>query len=136
MGATQFFTLANFSALDPSTTLLVAEVTAAGGGAVKSTNVIALSAPSKWALPNATVAVGAVAADPATGGATVVVSADQTAVYVTLTTLATGRFGENAFVLLPGQPKTVQFLRFEGQPVDLALLESSVRADHLAMYLL
>ncbi len=82
MGATQFFTLANFSALDPATTLLVAEVTSAADGAIKSTNVIALSAPSKWTIPNATVTVGAVTADPASGGATVTLSADKTALCV------------------------------------------------------
>jgi hypothetical protein len=55
--------------------------------------------------------------------------------YVTLTTLATGRFSENAFVLLPGAPKSLAFLPYTDQPVDLDLLKSSIRVEHLASYL-
>ncbi len=165
---TEYFTLANFSALDPSTTVLLLEVTSSATGApvVQSTNVVALGPPKQWRLPNATVTIDSVTPDPSTGGATVVVSSDQTALYVTLTTLATGRFSENAFLLLPregggglgagaaagggqqqqqqqehsggsgssGGGKTLTFLPFEGQVVDMELLRSSLRADHIGLY--
>ena len=48
---------------------------------------------------------------------------------------ATGRFEGNVFVLMPGQPKTIQFVPFSGQAVDMKLLETSVRVDHLGLYL-
>mmetsp|Transcript_29005 Transcript_29005/g.63450 ORF Transcript_29005/g.63450 Transcript_29005/m.63450 type:complete len:1018 (-) Transcript_29005:480-3533(-) len=66
------------------------------------------------ALPKARVSVDAVELQEGGGRsqATVTVSADRTAVYVTLETKSAalaGKFSENAFLLLPGQSKTVTF---------------------------
>ena len=58
-------------------------------------------------------------------------STNATALFVTLTTLAQGRFSDNAFAVLPGSPKTVTFEPF-GDAFNATLLESSLRVEHLA----
>ena len=56
-------------------------------------------------------------------------STDGVALYVVLTTLAHGRFSDNAMLVLPpGQ--TVLFYPFGA--LDLPLLTSSLRVEHLA----
>jgi hypothetical protein len=68
------------------------------------------------------------------GTITVAVEADKVAAFVTLTTLAQGRFSDNCVLLLPAQPLTLQFIPF-GQPQQaLQLLENSTRVEHAAMY--
>ena len=58
------------------------------------------------------------------------------ALYVTLTTLAEGRFGDNAFLLTPHMGEvTVPFVPVGAAGADVALLTSSLRVEHLAMYL-
>jgi len=52
------------------------------------------------------------------------------ALYVTFTTLAQGRFSDNAFLLEPGAAKTIGFHPFEG--FDLQELKTSLRVEHLA----
>ena len=56
-----------------------------------SRNIIALSPPLEWHIPSADVTIKSVTADSSTGGANIVVSADHTALYVTLTTLVRGQ---------------------------------------------
>jgi beta-mannosidase len=62
----------------------------------------------------------------------VTLKSDKFAVFVTLTTRAQGRFSDNAFLLFPGT-KQVQFLWF-GTP-DVATLKSTLRVEHVQMYL-
>jgi beta-mannosidase len=62
----------------------------------------------------------------------VTVSSDSFALYVTLTTLAQGRFEDNAFVMLPGS-KTLNFFPFED--FAMADLKSSLRVEHTATYM-
>ena len=64
---------------------------------------------------------------------TVSVTTDQAALYVTLTTLAQGRFSDNAFLLLPGETKQLAFVPFTG--FDYAELQSSLRVEHVASYM-
>jgi hypothetical protein len=52
--------------------------------------------------------------------------------YVVLTTLAHGRFSDNAFLLLPGNT-IVTFVPFA--PLDLPTLTSTLRVEHVAQYL-
>jgi len=67
--------------------------------------------------------------------ATVSISSDVLALYVVLTTKASGRFSDNAFVLRPGQRKTVTFTTVEaGDVLDLELLSGSLRVEHLGYY--
>ena len=116
IAVTEFFTLDNFSSIDANSTLLLAEIVSAQDGATVSKNVIALTPPANWHIPAATVTVTSISPN-GSQGASIVLKADKTALYVTMTTLATGRFGENAFVMLPGEEKTVSFLPFSDQVV-------------------
>ena len=50
--------------------------------------------------------------------------------YVVLTTRSPGRFADNAFALLPGRPRTLEFLPFGA--FDAGLFEASLRVEHLA----
>jgi hypothetical protein len=52
-----------------------------------------------------------------------------TALFVVLTTRSPGRFTDNAFALLPGQPRTLSFLPFGA--FDAGLFGSSLRVEHL-----
>jgi beta-mannosidase len=51
---------------------------------------------------------------------------------VTLTTLAQGRFSDNAFCMTPGTI-TIDFIPFAG--FDLTELKSSLRVEHAATYM-
>jgi hypothetical protein len=64
---------------------------------------------------------------------TVSVTTDNAALYVTLTTLAQGRFSDNAFLLLAGETKTLEFVPFVG--FDLDQLRSTLRVEHVASYM-
>lgn len=72
------------------------------------------------------------------GSVNVTVAADAVALWVTLTSLAQGRFSDNAFLLLPGDAnkRTVQFVPFRSGTgtEDLETLHSSLRVEHYAMY--
>ena len=50
-----------------------------------------------------------------------------------LTTLANGRFSDNAFLMTPAKPLTIQFVPFGD--LDLAKLKASLRVEHVAAYL-
>ena len=52
--------------------------------------------------------------------------------YATFTTLAHGRFSDNAILLLPGAT-TIQFIPFGALQIDA--LRTSLRVEHVATYL-
>ena len=57
-----------------------------------------------------------------------------TALYVVLTTAATGRFSDNAFLLEASEPKVIEFVSWTPGGMDatqLAVLKSSLRVEHL-----
>ena len=58
------------------------------------------------------------------------VVSDTAALYVTLTTLAHGRFEDQSFLLVAGEKKRVQFYPFRDDQFDL--LQSSIRVENLA----
>ena len=134
-GTTQWFTLggAHPVTVDGASELLMV-VVADSRGAVKSTNPVGFARPKDMALPRASVAfhVGEQQAIARGGTVPVTLTTDAFALYVTLTTLAQGRFEDNAFVMLPGK-RVVQFIPFEG--FDLAQLKSSIRVEHAATYI-
>jgi hypothetical protein len=67
--------------------------------------------------------------------AVVSLSSSGLALYVVLTTLAPGRFEENAFVMRPNEHKQVSFATLtKGSAVDLAMLRESLRVEHLSLY--
>lgn len=98
-------------------------------------NVVLLAPPSAMLpLPPARV-VASVAALPSPDGQScaVDVSTDATALFVTLTTLASGRFSDNAFVLAKGARAALQFLAFDAR-ADCDLLAATLRVEHVALY--
>lgn len=56
-----------------------------------------------------------------------------TAVYVWLSTLASGRFSDNGLVLRPGKTRRVSFVPF-GE-LEISLLKTSLRVEHLQQHL-
>lgn len=69
------------------------------------------------------------------GSASITLQSDFLALYVTLTTSAQGRFSENALHLRPSQDLTVEFLAVDKNDVNVTLLSSTLRVEHLGMYL-
>ena len=131
-GTTQWFPLG--ARVSGRTEMLMVVVTDSGG-AVQSTNPVGFAYPKDMVLPKSTVTfkIGAPvdAAGAGAGAVPIVLHADGFALYVTLTTLAQGRFGDNAFVMLPGS-RTVLFHPFEG--FAAAELAASLRVEHAAGY--
>ena len=62
-------------------------------------------------------------------GLKVTASSSSTVLFVTLVTLAQGRFSDNAFLLPAGESVTVEFVPFDG--FDAALFKSSLRVEHV-----
>jgi beta-mannosidase len=119
------------------------------GVTVLASNLQLLAPPSSLALARG-VTVSAAVGTPAPDGSRIPVTVTATggaAVLVVLTTLAQGRFSDNALPLLPpGAPVTVDFLPMVAAsrigagagplpPLDAALLAASLRVEHLAQYL-
>jgi hypothetical protein len=106
-------------------------ISAAGAVGVTGTvsfNEILLAPPMGLKLRPAKVTFD-VASSASTGGSVkIVLHADHTALFVTLTTLAHGRFSDNAFAMRPGTV-SVQFFPFGD--LDLPTLTSSLRVEHL-----
>lgn len=121
---------------DPTAAIITAVVSqkseASSETEILSDNLIPLTAPAKMALSKANVKFSVGAAANVDGTVDITVTTDKVAVYVTLTTLANGRFSDNAFLLLPSQPVVVQFVPF-GE-LDSAKLQSSLRVEHVASY--
>ena len=99
----------------------------ASGGLV-SRNEVLLAPPDELLLPAASVHVAVQSLRGDGDTVKVKLTANATALFVHLTTLANGRFSDNFFLLPPGS-RTVLFLPFG--PLDEKLLRSSVRVDHL-----
>ena len=58
-----------------------------------------------------------------------------TAVFVVLTTMAVGRFSDNAIMVVPGEPVTLKFIPFDGAPFDPATLKATLRTEYLQQML-
>lgn len=121
-------------AIDGTTEMLIVVVTDSDG-TVTSNNPVPFALPKDMKLKKTDVKVTVAATEQQLApGAPVEVTltSDALALYVTLTTLAQGRFEDNAFVMMPGT-KTVKFFPFEG--FELAELNSSIRVEHTATYM-
>ena len=101
-------------------------------GAVVNNNFLPFTAPKNFALPKADVQFTVAKSANADGSVDITVVTDKVAVYLTFTTLAQGRFSDNAFVMLPGT-QTIQFLPIQG--FLMSDLTSSLRAEHAASYM-
>lgn len=109
--------------------VLVIEV-ANSSGVQASLNVVPFLPPKAMRLPKAavTATVGSADAD----SVEIVLSTTATALYVTLTTAAQGRFSDNAFLLEAGKPRKVFFLAWNPLDADMInLLKASLRVEHL-----
>lgn len=109
-------------------------VVADSDGMVTSDNPVPFAYPKHMKLPKAkvTVTVGEQLGNDSDAPVTVTVKSDALALYTTLTTLAQGRFEDNAFLMLPGT-KTLKFFPFEG--FDAAELKATIRVEHTALYM-
>ena len=101
-------------------------------GAVVNNNFLPFTEPKNFALPKANVQFTVAKSANADGSVDITVITDKVAVYLTFTTLAQGRFSDNAFVMLPGTQK-IQFLPIQG--FLISDLTSSLRAEHAASYM-
>jgi beta-mannosidase len=115
---------------DGSDCVLLTAVTTSSGATVDS-DVVLLTVPSSMKLPAATVTFSIGAPHP-DSTVPITVSSTATALFVTLTTLAQGRFSDNAFLLPPGA-KTISFIPFG--TLDLPTLQSSTRVEHVRTYI-
>ena len=100
-------------------------------GVEVSTNFIPFTEPKNFDLPKPQVHFTVAPTANPDGTIDITVTADKVVVYLTFTTLAQGRFSDNAFVMLPGV-HTIQFLPIQG--FVMAELTSSLRAEHVASY--
>ena len=129
VGVTHRFDLG--AAVDGTKALLHAVVKDSAGTVVNN-NYIPFTEPKHFVLPKTTVQFTVASAANADGSINIVITVDKgVALYLTFTTLAQGRFSDNAFVMLPGT-RTIQFLPIRG--FKMAELVSSLRAEHAASY--
>ena len=103
-------------------------------GSPVSSNLVLFAPPVYLSLPAANVAVAVNSAPNADGTVDVTLTTDAPALFVTLTTLAQGRFSDNAFLLLPGEPRTITYIAFVS-PTDIDVLKTTIRVEHAASYL-
>ena len=120
----------------PATCVFNADVF--GGGSAASApplsfNQQLLLPPGDLQVPADAVVTAVVGAPDANGLIPVTVSATQTALLVTLTTLAPGVFSDNTFLLTHHAPAKLLFTPYG--PVDAAALRDSLRITHLAQNL-
>jgi hypothetical protein len=106
-------------------------------GTVVSENILPLALPSALRLPDTNVSytVSDVVTDGRAKAVQVSLTSTSTAVYVWLSTLEQGRFSDNAFFLVPGVQKIVEFLPFDKASTSAAALKASLRVEHLKMYM-
>merc|ERR1712070_1039542 len=133
-GVVQWFQSDKVAALSGNTSAVEAIVTNAAGETVSS-NLIALATPENMQLSRANVAVSASLED---GAIVASLTTDAVAMYVTLTTLAHGRFEDNAFLLLPPGRK-VKFLLASPSPHGsteeaFKSFKQSLRVEDVSLY--
>jgi hypothetical protein len=104
-------------------------------GVVMSEHMVQLSKPKDMRVPAARVTFTIADAANADGSIDIRVSSDRVALWVTLTTLAQGRFSDNAF-FLPATTKTVKFMPFSPSTAmnDHDALTASLRVEDFSMY--
>lgn len=119
-----------------TTTLLVARLLEDGAATPFDEHVIHMTAPANLAVTRAAVSAVVAAAPNADGSVDIAVSADAVALFVTLTAMAPGRFTDNAFLLVPSAPVTVQWVPFVAgdADVDYALLKATLRVEDHSAY--
>lgn len=102
------------------------------GGEGRVRNELLLGPPARLALPPAQLTFEIGVPKASAVGVPVTVSSSATALFVTLTTQAAGRFSDNAFLLLPSKNMTVSFLPWG--KLDEETLRATLRVEHLQEY--
>lgn len=137
-GVSHYFRAATIANISGATHMLLATVRDDDSdSAVVSTNEILLLPPTGLALPSAAVTATVATGVNPDGSTNITVLANATALYVTLTTLAQGRFSDNFFAMRKGAARTVTFLPFavdDATRSGSATLAESLRVEHLQMY--
>jgi len=130
-GAALFFPID--ATISGSDYVLRATVTNTTSGQALTDNWVPLLPPVSWtSLAHATATMAIAPTPSADGSIAITLTCDTLCAYVTLTTLAAGRFSDNAFFLQPGAT-TVYFLPWaEGQ---YPVLVESLRMEHMASYM-
>eukprot|EP01052_Picozoa_sp_SAG31_P012493 SAG31_NODE_732_length_12494_cov_3.395482_7_plen_328_part_00 len=129
-GQTKYFRIAN---VPNGTTAMLHAMVLDGAKAEVSSNYIPMTEPYRFAIAKSNVQYEVKDAANEDGSIDIVVTTDKVAVYVTLTTLAHGRFSDNVFFMKPGS-KTVRFLPIAGYFV-WSQFRSSLRVEHLGSYI-
>ena len=126
-----YWVQANFSGVSGADQVIVATINNTVDNEVVCENIIPLIEPKNMKLlkSNAQVSVGEENAD---GSVDIHVDVEHVAMYVTMTTLAAGRFSSNSILVKP-RGTTVQFLPFG--TLDKALLQSSIRVEDVSFYM-
>eukprot|EP01052_Picozoa_sp_SAG31_P017596 SAG31_NODE_1211_length_9376_cov_2.931767_9_plen_257_part_00 len=106
------------------------------GGTPVSRSVLPLTKPSNLRLNAATnVSYEVETTSPGSSSVSINLYSNATAIYVWLSTQEQGRFSDNAFILMPGDRKTIKFMSFLKTGTSSSALKSSLRVEHLAMYM-
>ena len=118
-----------------NTTSVIATVADAATGAVASEHMLGLLNPMHLRVPVAGLSFKVADTTRDDGTIDIAVTSDKVALWVTLTTLAQGRFSDNAF-FLPATTKTLQFIPFSASTAasDRAALTASLRIEDFSMY--
>jgi beta-mannosidase len=118
----------DMASVNANNSILIAEIVAAPSGQTVCYNVIALTTPQNMNVLPAKVSVSISNTPNPDSSIDITVSSDVPAMYVTLTTLAAGRFSDNAFFL--NKVRTIQFVPFGA--LDLPTLKASLRVEDLS----
>jgi hypothetical protein len=111
----------------------------ASGTTNLATNEIALVAPKDMRLPPAKVTVHLGGAGGETtphnpdGTYNILLQTNATALYVTVTARAHGRFSDNFFAMRAGEKRTIKFVPFA--MFDQTMLAETLRVEHMQMYI-
>jgi beta-mannosidase len=119
--------------VDPKKHIISARITEGASTQVIVDNFSLLTEPKNLALPptRATVTCSDKPRPDGSFDCTITVAGGGMAVWVTLTTLADGRFSDNAMILNSGTT-VVQFIPFA--PNQSSILLQSIRVEHAASY--
>ena len=102
-------------------------------GSLLTDNWVPLAPPAAWgSLARATATFALAPAPAADGSIAITLTCDSLCAYATLTTLAQGRFSDNALFLLPGDT-VVHFLPWA--EAQYSVLQASLRLEHMASYM-
>jgi len=133
-GVMTYLTLPKKTTLPPSNVSALISTVHGEEGELVSEHLVQLGRPN-ITVPKAKISHSISDVANSDGTIDIIVASDKVALWVTLTTLAQGRFSDNAF-FLPATSKTVQFVPFSTSTAkdDLATLKASLRVEDYSMY--